>query len=131
MDTGVELGEQPGSCWHFCVLEFTQESGGQQCFHEIRHHPVAPAARLTRTYGVFFIDFNPRMWQPQRALGSHSMPNIWTNLGNHVCSSPLWVKGQLTERPPEQKGSIPLQLRKRLQILWNLKNTRFPEFDMS
>lgn len=54
---------------------------------------------------------------------------IWVE--GHACPSPLWIKGQLTKRVIEQKGSILLQLRKRLQILQNLKNTGFPEFELS
>lgn len=46
-------------------------------------------------------------------------------------SSPLGVKGQLTERPTEQKGSISLQFRDRLQILRNVKNTELPESGVS
>lgn len=57
-DTGMEPGEQPGSCWHLCVLELTQESGGQR-FYLIRQCAVAPAARLDWIYGQFSIDFSP------------------------------------------------------------------------
>lgn len=58
-DAGMELGEQPGSYWHFCVLELTQESGGQQRFHYMGQHAMAPAARLHWIYGAFSIDFSP------------------------------------------------------------------------
>lgn len=55
-------------------------------------------------------------------------PTLGIEVEGHVCSSPLEVKGQLSTK---QKRNIPLQFRKRLQILWNLKSTGFPQFEMS
>lgn len=78
----MELGEQPGSCWHFCVLELTQESGDQQRFHYMGQH----AGLLPPAYTALMEPFPSisvhRYGSPETTLVSDSVPNIWTNPGN-------------------------------------------------